>query len=219
MKKNCVKAVCAAFLLTFGVFVSPAFAQRTVQGQFFADVNYIHTVAPMSKPPVLGGELFVGQYLANCYWQAGFQMTPPTKKSYLTEDGTGFVHQYGCFLASGGMMYRFFGTRNRVFSLYGGGNALFGLDFPDFGAAAQNVFVDKESGRISDKTEDLKASIVYGLEPRLEAEIYFSRKAAVVLGVAVPVRISTKNNGTITEEYEGTRLVTLRAFGGLRLAF
>ena len=87
------------------------------------------------------------------------------------------------------------------------------MDFDEVNGAVQEVISD--SGTDSSATwtqgEDSTAShsaITYGLEPVAEMELFFTRKAALVAGVSVPVRLLTRQEN-----------LSLRATAGIRINF
>ena len=192
----------ATLVLVLAAASVQARAQRTVRGQSLVSAAFMQTVSPPGATSVQGGEVLYGRYLPNSYWQAGAQYMPAT--------GDGGI---GCFTFAGGMMWRLAESRSRVFSLYLGGNALFGADFGDISKAVTDIVAEESSDSITSAPGDgddegVKTAFVYGIEPRVEVELYLFRKAALVLGVQIPIKMLTQQNN-----------LSLRLSAGIRTCF
>ena len=87
------------------------------------------------------------------------------------------------------------------------------MDFDEVNGAVKEVIFDSESDSSASWTqgEDSTAShsaFTYGLEPAAELELFFTRKAALIAGVSIPVRLLTRQEN-----------LSLRASAGIRINF
>lgn len=194
-------AVCGVLVTLLALMGSQEVAaQRTVSGQRMVSANFMKTFSPSGSGKVMGADAYFGQYLGTFYWQAGAQFT----------GGKGVPVM--CFNLSAGAMYRLFGTRNRMFNGYVGGNALVGVDFASGSKAVSDVIQSDDLGGVSvddiDKSEEkvYETGFVYGLEPRVELEFFPFRAFALVGGVALPVKFKTQQDVVSGRLYVGLRL-------------
>ena len=121
--------------------------------------------------------------------------------------------EFGSITAGGSWLYRVAATRNRALSFYCGGGAFLGVDFDEVNGAVKEVISDSESDSSATwaQGEDSTAShsaFTYGLEPVAEMELFFTRKAALIAGVSIPVRLLTRQEN-----------LSLRASAGIRINF
>ena len=148
-------------------------AQRTMKGEDLISVG-VHY--PFSNPYWMGVDFSYGQYLLGSYWKAGASMTEYTYP--LSEDiPMGYLH----IAAFGDWMYRIVGTRNRLFSLYGGPGLFLGYEMPD----AWGLIPD------SYKEDYSKGYFLYGIRLSLEMEVFLSKRFALTLGGSLPVNFSS----------------------------
>ncbi len=193
---NVKAALCGILLTIFALSGQDACAQRTVWGQRMVSAHFMKNLFPSASTKVMGGEAYYGQYFSSFYWQAGAQFTAGTKETPVN-----------CFNLSGGAMYRLFGTRSRMFSMYVGGNALVGVDFAS-GLDAVKEVVSSDNGSV-DVEEDEKTygtGFVYGIEPRFELEFFPFKTMALVAGAALPVKFKTQQDVVTGRFYVGARL-------------
>ena len=169
-------------------------AQRTMRGQGFVTAGAFHGVAPQSSSSVYGAGVRAGSYMLSSYWEAGLDVSPRTAPDSL-----------GCVTISGGMMWRVAETRSRAFNLYGGADVFAGIDFTDFGGAAEGIVDDgKPTGQ--DSSGDGAAGFVYGLEPRLEAEVFVARRLAFVFSSQFPLKLRSRQDHVSARVGVGIRL-------------
>jgi len=151
-----------------------AHAQRTMRGESMITAG---THYPFSSPYWLGADLSYGQYLLSSCWKAGVSATEYSHP--LDGDmNMGYLHA----VAYGEWMYRFVGTRNRAFNLYGGGGVFIGYEAVDaFSLLPEEM---KEDYR--------KGTFLYGMNVSLEMEIFFSRRVGLVLNGRLPLNFSSQ---------------------------
>ena len=196
--RSFLRLLAVSFTVVFGQ--SKAEAQRTMRGQWYADAVATCTLSPKAgSHPGFGIE--AGRYTMTARWSASVRGIVPTGG------------EFGSITAGGSWLYRVAATRNRALSFYCGGGVFLGVDFDEVNGAVQEVISD--SGTDSSATwtqgEDSTAShsaFTYGLEPVAEMELFFTRKAALVAGVSVPVRLLTRQEN-----------LSLRATAGIRINF
>ena len=196
--RSLLRLLAVSFTVVFGQ--SKAEAQRTMRGQWYADAVATCTLSPKAgSHPGFGIE--AGRYTMTARWSASVRGIVPTRG------------EFGSITAEGAWLYRVAATRNRALNFYCGGGAFLGVDFDEVNGAVQEVISD--SGTDSSATwtqgEDSTAShsaFTYGLEPVAEMELFFTRKAALVAGVSVPVRLLTRQEN-----------LSLRASAGIRINF
>ena len=166
----------AGAVISLALLLAPlteASGQRTVPGQWLGDAGVSVPLAPGS--PASGAWVRAGRYLAGSYWSAGARLTP------VSPDGEG-----GSLLLSCGMMWRLAATRDRLLGLYAGGDVFVGADYTaGLGAAVGNVV--SEDG--NDASEDSGTGLTYGVEPRVEAEVFPFRRVGIVVGTAAQARM------------------------------
>lgn len=183
------------------LFLQPACAkaQRTMRGQWYGSASASCTAyaTPGAHP---GIELGLGRYLISSRWTGGIRLIPERQSSS------------GSLVLAGGWMQRLCATRSRSFSIYGGGTAFIGADYDDAAKAVEEIVTDSSSGSSTwtqgDDAAPSAAAFTYGLEPVVEAELFFSRKAAFIASLSVPVRLATR-----------LETLSLRAGAGIRINF
>ncbi len=192
--------IAAALLLT--TVSLPAGAQRTMRSQWYATVLGTATLSPSAgSHPGFGIE--AGRYTVSGRWAGGIRCIVPARNAA------------GSFTVSGAWLYRIAATRSRSLSLYGGAGAFLGIDFDDaIGAVKEVISDDTASGSSSSWTkEEAEAAsphsgFTYGVEPSLEAELFITRKVALVGAVSLPVRLATRQE-----------TLSLRGSAGIRINF
>lgn len=175
-------------LLILAAVVS-ASGQRTSKGQFYVGADWATTV----YPKLMSYHVFnleTGQYTLFGKWQAGVQ--------YATRDAYGIVS----VLAKGGAMYRFCASRGRVVNFYGGANLLMGADFC---SEQISVLIPDEDGSTKTEVQEAKTGFVWGLEPKLELEIFPFTRVAFYLGASLPVKFATQQKAFSIVPYAGLR--------------
>lgn len=159
------------FLLAF----SPigASAQRTMKGQHAIGIE---VGASMLRLGDLGFGLNYSQYLLNAYWQVGTYASDNSIKTINALD----MEYVDCYL-QGDYMHRLLCTRSRSISLYGGGGAFIGYEFYDpRRALPANIDIQLPTG-----------NFLYGVNPRIEAEIFIIKRLALTLGGCFPITFSS----------------------------
>lgn len=198
LKQYALCVLAAAILFFSG---SPLNAQRTSRGQFFMNASYINGLFPQRALYTLGGELGMGQYQSNAYWESGVRYNPTTR-----------MMTVGSIVAYGGYMFRIAGTRNRAFSFYGGGRGFIGVDYTTGAAPIDDIVIggDSSSSASASSVEETggKTRLLVGIDPRVEIEWFFVRKVAFIASVSVPVKFMTQQ-----------QVVAVRASAGFRFNF
>ena len=183
----------AGAVISLALLLAPlteASGQRTVPGQWLGDAGVSVPLAPGS--PASGAWLRAGRYLAGSYWSAGARLTP------VSPDG-----EAGSLLLSCGMMWRLAATRDRLLGLYAGGDVFVGADYTaGLGAAVGNVV--NEDG--NDAPEDSGTGLPYGVEPRVEAEVFPFRRVGIVVGTAAQARMRSMRPALAAMIYVGIRV-------------
>ena len=170
--------------------LTEASGQRTVPGQWLGDAGVSVPLAPGS--PASGAWVRAGRYLAGSYWSAGARLAP------VSPDG-----EAGSLLLSGGMMWRLAATRDRLLGLYAGGDVFVGADYTaGLGAAVGDMVA--EDGEPA--PEDTGTRLTYGVEPRIEAEVFPFRKVGLVAGTAAQVRMRSMRPALAAMIYVGIRV-------------
>ena len=160
-----------ALFLSLALLSFPASAQRTMSGQPSLHISVLY------NGPSACAEAFFSQYTLGGYWQAGLE-----GKHYSTSISTGGKLDYIHTVASSGYMYRVAGTRNRLLNLYMGGRVFMGVEMTD-------PFHTLPS-HISTGLKDY--SFLYGLVPRMDVEVFFTRRCAFLLSAGLPINFSSK---------------------------
>ena len=183
----------AGAVISLALLLAPlteASGQRTVPGQWLGDAGVSVPLAPGS--PASGAWVRAGRYLAGSYWSAGARLAP------VSPDG-----EAGSLLLSGGMMWRLAATRDRLLGLYAGGDVFVGADYTaGLGAAVGDVV--SEDG--NDAPEDSRTGLTYGVEPRVEAEVFPFRRVGLVAGTAAQVRARSMRPALAAMIYVGIRV-------------
>ena len=166
-------ALCLSILLLSAVAVTEARAQRTMRGESLvtAGVHY-----PFSNPYWMGVDLSYGRYLLGSFWRAGAVVTEYTHM-LAPEIPMSYVHA----AAYGDWVYRLWGTRSRVFSVYTGAGVFLGYEAADPWSLIPDSY----------KEGVPQGTFLYGVRFSLEMEIFLSRRVAVVLGGKVPLNFSS----------------------------
>ena len=183
----------AGAVISLALLLAPlteASGQRTVPGQWLGDAGVSVPLAPGS--PVSGAWVRAGRYLAGSYWSAGARLAP------VSPDG-----EAGSLLVSGGMMWRLAATRDRLLGLYAGGDVFVGADYTaGLGAAVGNV-VSEDGDSVP---EGSGTGLTYGVEPRVEAEVFPFRRVGLVAGTAAQARMRSIRPALAAMIYVGIRV-------------
>lgn len=180
-KRFIIKAAFAA-LLFLTCFCREASAQRTSDGQLYFDLS---GSASVISNPSLGCSARFGQYMLSSRWEVGVS-------GMLKRDGD----KYFPVFAEASYLLRFCADRSRAVHLYGGIGILAGLEVTPPAELTPDVGVDEGDGSGVDidfsemeKVEMGSAStaMIYGVLPRLEAEVFIGRKVALVGAVSMPL--------------------------------
>ena len=183
----------AGAVISLALLLAPlteASGQRTVPGQWLGDAGLSVPLAPGS--PASGAWVRAGRYLAGSYWSAGARLAP------VSPDG-----EAGSLLLSGGMMWRLAATRDRLLGLYAGGDVFVGADYTSgLGAAVGDMVA--EDGEPA--PEDTGTRLTYGVEPRIEAEVFPVRRVGLVAGTAAQARARSMRPALAAMIYVGIRV-------------
>lgn len=163
--------VAASVAVLLSLSCGPVHAQRTMKGQYLSEASALWGGS------VPGGQVFFGQYLQNSLWKAGI-----TFRSYSKTLSTSDLLQYADICAEGEWRYRLLSTRSRMLSLYGGGGVQLGYEMYDPWRTLPDV-IDTGLG---------KGSFMYGISAGVDAELFFTRRLALVAGARVPLNFSSK---------------------------
>lgn len=158
-------------ILSLALLSFPASAQRTMSGQ-----PSLHTSVLYNGQSVCA-EAFYSQYTLNGYWQAGIE-----GKKYHVPISTGNRLDYIHTLVSSGYMYRVAGTKNRLLNYYMGGRVFMGVELTD----PLHALPDYISTGLK------PVSFLYGVAPRMDLEVFFSRHCAFLLSAGLPLNFSFK---------------------------
>lgn len=183
----------AGAVISLALLLAPfteACCQRTVPGQWLGDAGLAVTVAPGS--PAAGAGARVGRYLGGSYWSAGALSLP------VSPDG-----EAGSLILTGGMMWRLAATRDRRLGLYAGGDLLVGADYTSGLGAAVGDMVAEDG---DPAPEDTGTRLTYGVEPRIEAEVFPFRRVGLVAGTAAQVRARSMRSALAAMIYVGIRV-------------
>lgn len=172
-KKTAIVAGVTALLLC-AVSEEEALAQRTMRGESLVTASYQHL---FQDAGVHGAEVSYGQYLSGSYWKAGvrgsdYMYTPETSQPF----------RYQHLAAYGEWMYRLAATRGRTLNLYGGGGAFMGVETVDIWSPK------RERAREGFEEE----AFLYGVSISAEAELFLSRRLALVLSGTLPLNFSSQ---------------------------
>lgn len=152
---------------------SSAAAQRTMKGQHAVGAEVSADVPNLGD---LGLCLNYSQYLLNSYWQ----VYASAGDNHIQTDRGPLMEYVDCFIG-GDFMYRLIATRSRSVSLYAGGGAFIGYEFYD----------PRKDLPANINTNLPTGSFLYGISPRIEAEFFFTRRLALILGGCFPVSFSS----------------------------
>lgn len=177
MRKLAQISVCV-----FGIALSlchSAHAQRTAYGERLISVSaHVTQFGPYS----LGTEAMFGKYLLSGYWFGALGFSNRCELDSVTSESIFYPRAE----VYGGYMQRVFGSRERNFNFYGGLDIFLGAEMFDlFRTLASATKQALYSVGINDY------SIVYGLSPRLEMELFISHLFAVTASVRIPVCFNT----------------------------
>lgn len=163
-------AVNTIVFLSLALLSFPASAQRTMSGQPSLHVSVLY------NGPSVCAEAFFSQYTLEGYWQAGVE-----GKAYNVPVSTGGRLDYIHTVVSSGYMYRVAGTRNRLLNYYMGGRVFAGIELTDPWYTLPDYL----------STGLPRVSFLYGLSPRIDLEIFFSRHCAFLLSAGIPINFSS----------------------------
>ena len=154
-------------LIPAASFSFGAAAQRTTAGQGMLSIEG-------GYPCAVG--LSWGQYLPSSMWEAGafaqyrtYHVSPEYSMPY-----------YPAALY-GDWMYRVAATRSRAFNLYAGAGVFLGWEFYD----PQKTLPDFISSSLSE------GAFLYGVNPKIQAELFFTRRMAVILSGSAPINFTS----------------------------
>ncbi|MBQ7826720.1 MAG: conjugal transfer protein TraO [Clostridia bacterium] len=174
--------------LAWALSVMPAWGQRTSNRQLYLDFTASSSVV---SDPSLGGGVSFGQYLLASRWDAGVDFL-------MKRDGKPYYPVY----AQASYMFRFCANRSRSAHLYGGVGVLMGAEVSTPEEMTPSTgYTDEESGVGVDfsQVEEVQASVagvafLYGVQARLEAELFIARKVAIVGAVRMPLTFGSAHS-------------------------
>lgn len=124
----------------------------------------------------LGGGLSYGQYLPSSLWEVGVN---GLWRDYAINDE--HKMQYLPVCAYGNWMYRIAATRTRSFNLYAGMGAFLGWEFYDPGKTLPESISEELS----------KGTFLYGINPKIQMQIFPSKRFSVLLSGIAPINFSS----------------------------
>lgn len=153
-------------------------AQRTAKGTNLASVDAIYTFSSV------GADVAFGIYTLDGYFLAGLNAA----RRYTTASGLGdtkYDVPYWHLVAEGAYLWRLFGTRRRTFTVNAGAGAFLGFETID---PFESVVDASDGGRLSKRG----SAFLYGLQARLQCEVFAFRNIALVPGLRVPVNFNSR---------------------------
>lgn len=140
------------------------------QNHLSLDISY-----PLVGSPGLHADLGYGKYMLSSLWRAGVRAggyNYPVSGSSLE-----YVH----ISLYGEWLYRVAATRGRTLNLYAGGGAFIGYEAYD-PRKGLDPWIDTGLG---------SGAFLYGVHARTEAEVFFTRRAALVVSLTIPLNFSS----------------------------
>jgi hypothetical protein len=169
-----LKATVSAFILLFFSCNTDASAQRTMDRQLFVSAEGHVSALNLTNA---GGGLSMGQYLLNGQWYCSISSSFNTI-GISSGSKLGYIDIY----ALGGYMYRIISNRSRSLNFYGGGGAFIGYELYDpMKRVPSHLATNLPEG----------GTFLYGIDPRIEFEVFIIRKVAVTLGFSSPINFSS----------------------------
>ena len=144
-----------------------AAAQRTTAGQGMLSLDGGYPCA---------ASLSYGQYLPSSLWEAG--AFAQYRSYYINSEYSMPYYPVGVF---GNWMYRIISTRSRVFNVYAGAGVFLGWEFYD----PEKTLPDFISSSLID------GAFLYGVNPKIQAEVFFTRRIAVILSGNAPINFTS----------------------------
>ena len=167
-------------LLLFVLAPEPqAHAQRTMNRQDS------YSLCGLKNDSGYGGTLAYGLYTLNGIWLSGIRIS-----DYHMDISTGDRIEQLQADAQTEYLFRILATRSRALNLYAGGGMFMGYEFSDpFDRLPE--YIDTGLG---------KGSFAYGICASAQAEIFFCRRAALVIHASIPLNIIS-DSGWLHHEY------------------
>lgn len=148
-------------------------AQRTMKGQNMLTVSVGTSILRVQD---CGAEISFGQYLLGSYWFAEVGAM-----SHRVATSGHNLMRFMDMLASGGYMHRLVSNRSRSLSLYAGGGAFLGYEIYDpMDELPESISTGLPSG-----------TFLYGISPRILAEVFITGKMALTASCSVPVNFTS----------------------------
>lgn len=154
-------------------------AQRTMPGQFFANLSVKTTFTPS-----LGGEFRFGRNTNLGLWDVDVDFSD---RVYASSNTSSRVNISAATIG-GEYLYRAWHSRSRAFNFYAGGGAFFGVEFTDLYRRLKGGEwpVDKNGKYISNPV------IIFGLRPRVQFDWYLAGGFALTADATAWLNILTK---------------------------
>ena len=170
------KAVLALAVLFLSA--SAASAQRTIDGQDNISVSMHYTFS--GKVPI-GADLWWGRYLLSGNAKAGVSYSPFSHKISTTTHSESRTIQNHTILAHGEYMFRVVSNRGRHIGLYAGGGVFLGCELYD----PQKRLPEYIVTGLGD------CGFLYGINPAVEMELFFSRQTCIIIRGSLPINFSS----------------------------
>ena len=184
-KGKTAKAGVTALMLCVGMCWSTVgLAQRTMRGESLLSMEAALAAGAQHLPCA---EISYGRYLLGSCWKAGI-----TGMQYSKETGGGDPTPYAHIAAFGDWTYRLAATRDRRLDLYAGAGVFLGYEAIDPWKPKET---DADAGISTDAGMDAEGpadgSFLYGVRLRMETEVFFCKRAALVLSGTLPVNFTS----------------------------
>lgn len=162
-------------------------AQRTMNDRNLLTGEY---AAQFSSVKDFGINLSWGRYLLDGFWNVSASGVSSALQ-LSTGDRLGLI----TLRAEGGYLHRIASTRSRGLNLYAGGNAFIGYEVYDpWDRLPANINTGLGTG-----------AFIYGIRPRLEAEVFITKRLAIVISGSAPLTF-----GSVSSWLRGDAGVGLR---------
>lgn len=171
-------SIALVFVCLSGACCFPASAQRTAPGSWHVAGSWVTPFYSLG-----GGELSGGRYGVTDQWQAAVGAV----NRQAAETGSGEMVDLLRVRAEGRWLFRVFNTRSRALNVYAGAGLFVGAELLD---PSSRLSPSTESGLSNNGYSG--TAFIYGLSPRLEAELFVSEWVALYGSVSVPVCMGTR---------------------------
>jgi len=149
-------------------------AQRTMNRQMFIQAEAITAI------PDFGGKAIWGRYTPSGFCYAGATLANYSNGEVYSEGTKVADCSYRHLYTNGGYMFRALSTRKRNLNLYIGAGAFIGAET-----------IDPQGALPSYLTPENKTSVLYGILPQVEMEIFPFRRLALTISGSLPYNFTS----------------------------